>query len=68
MVADRKTMITENEEGRGVYNSFNEWAAQVYHIRIIHKISTDYLRTLRSEMLHVIGQIDNELKERGSSR
>ena len=61
-------MIAENETGKGVYNSFNEWAAQLYHARIIRTISTDYLRTLRSEMLHVIGQIDNELKERGRSR
>ncbi len=61
-------MIAENESGKGVYSSFNEWAAQLYHVRIIRNISTDYLRTLRAEMLHVIGQIDNELKGRGESR
>ncbi len=61
-------MLTDNESGKGVYSSFGEWAAQLYQLRIIRMISTDYLRALRSEMLHVIGQIDNELKERDRSR
>lgn len=57
-------MILENETGQGVNRSFNEWAVQVYHVSILRTISTDYLRTLRSEMLHVIGRIDDELKRR----
>lgn len=57
-------MSVETDSGQGVNSSFNEWAVQVYHVSILRTISTDYLRTLRAEMLHVIGRIDDELKRR----
>jgi hypothetical protein len=57
-------MITETESGKGVNRSFNEWAVQLYHVNIVRTIHTDYLRTLRAEMLHVISRIDDELKQR----
>jgi hypothetical protein len=55
---------TKNDWGEGVRSSFNEWAAQVYDVSILRTISTDYLRILRSEMLHAIGRIDDELRQR----
>lgn len=57
-------MSVELDAGQGVNKSFNEWAVQLYHVSILRAISTDYLRTLRAEMLHVIGRIDDELKQR----
>ncbi len=57
-------MSVELDSGQGVNQSFNEWAVQLYHVSILRTISTDYLRTLRAEMLHVIGRIDDELKQR----
>lgn len=56
------------DAGQGVNHSFNQWAAQLYHVTILRAISTDYLRTLRAEMLHVIGRIDDELKLRERTR
>ena len=40
-------MAGENEAGKGVCSSFNEWAVQIYHFSIVRAISTDYLRSLR---------------------
>ena len=57
-------MIVEIDSGQGVNRSFKEWAVQLYNASILRTISTDYLSTLRSEMLHVIGRIDDELKQR----
>jgi hypothetical protein len=53
--------------GQRVRSSFNEWAAQVYDVGILRTISTDYLRTLRSEMLQAIGRIDDEMRRREHS-
>jgi hypothetical protein len=61
-------MNTKNDWGQGVCSSFNTWAAQVYNLSILKTISTDYLRTLRSEMLQTIGRIDDELRQREHSR
>jgi hypothetical protein len=59
-------MTGENETEKGVCTSFNEWAVQLYHFGIVRNIGTDHLRDLRSEMLHVIGRIDDELEQRDS--
>lgn len=61
-------MNTKNDWGEGVRSSFNEWAAQVYDVSILRSISSDYLRILRSEMLHAIGRIDDELRRREHGR
>lgn len=60
-------MNTENDWGLGVRSSFNAWAEQIYNVRILRTMSTDHLRTLRSEMLRVIGRIDDELRQREHS-
>ncbi len=57
-------MSVYEDWGQGLRNSFDEWAAQVYDARILRTISTDYLRILRSEMLHAIGRIDDEMRRR----
>jgi hypothetical protein len=57
-------MTVENDSGQGVNSTFNTWAAPLYQVSKLRTISTDYLRTLRAEMLHVVGRLDDELKQR----
>lgn len=61
-------MNAKNDWGQELCSSFNTWAAQVHDLSILKTTSTDYLRTLRSEMLQTIGRIDDEIRQREHSR